>query len=445
MRNSTGRGRTAGGSQGAGTRGARRAAPAGPLGARQRARQTDRARRTARTARASPHGRGRRGVGSAAAYQRSAQQRLRRFRQGSLLAVAVTGLFLLLWGIPDEVPAQDTLRAGEVIVIDTVPAGPLAEDLPADPGRAVEEATGTVRDIARELTARLPAILIAAGLLLVAALLVRAVRLVLRLVLRGWERADAATAMAGVIIWLLAIGIALSVVAGDARALVGSVGLLGLALSWALQAPIESFAGWLLNSFKAYYRVGDRIGVGDVFGDVYRIDFLNTTVWEAGGLEKAVQGAQPTGALITFPNSEVLRANVINYTRDFPYVWDEVEIGVTNESDLGYAMRVVADTARRVIGPGMAGPVATYRGLLESEGLGFDIAEEPQVYVSQTESWTVITVRYLVAARERRKWASAMLYELNTEIGKDEHRGRIAVAYPVMRLDLPDAHTRATD
>jgi small-conductance mechanosensitive channel len=75
----------------------------------------------------------------------------------------------------------------------------------------------------------------------------------------------------------------LSVLAGDVRAVVGSVGLLGLAASWALQTPIESFTGWLLNSFRGYYRVGDRIAVGDVFGDVYRIDVLTTTVWEAGG------------------------------------------------------------------------------------------------------------------------------------------------------------------
>ena len=29
-----------------------------------------------------------------------------------------------------------------------------------------------------------------------------------------------------------------------------------------LQTPIESFTGWLLNSFRGYYRVGDRIEVG---------------------------------------------------------------------------------------------------------------------------------------------------------------------------------------
>jgi small-conductance mechanosensitive channel len=146
------------------------------------------------------------------------------------------------------------------------------------------------------------------------------VRPPLRRLLASWTRANAISALAGVLIWILAISAALSVIVGDPRTLLGSVGLIGLALSWALQQPIESFTAWLLNSFRGYYRVGDRIAVGDVFGDVYRIDFLTTTVWEAGGPDKPVQGAQPTGALVTFPNSEVLRANVTNYTRDFPYV-----------------------------------------------------------------------------------------------------------------------------
>jgi small-conductance mechanosensitive channel len=69
-------------------------------------------------------------------------------------------------------------------------------------------------------------------------------------------------------------------------------------------------------------------------GDVYRIDVLTTTVWEAGGPGKSVTGAQPTGAMITFPYWEVLRSNIVNYSREFPYVWDEVTVAIANESDL---------------------------------------------------------------------------------------------------------------
>jgi small conductance mechanosensitive channel len=364
-------------------------------------------------------------------YGLAARQRLRRFRQGSLLAVAFTGLFLLVWGVADEAPAQETAPAA---ASDTVLP---TDTLPPDPARAVEEAAGTVRDISREITALLPKILFALALLALAAVLVRIVRLILRRALRQWQRADAATAMAGVVIWLLAVGIALTVVAGDARALVGSVGLLGLALSWALQAPIESFAGWLLNSFKSYYRVGDRIAVGDVFGDVYRIDVLNTTVWEAGGAGKSVQGAQPTGALITFPNSEVLRTSVVNYTRDYPYMWDEVTVGVTNESDLGLAMDLVAGVAGRIVGPAMAEPAARYRELLQREGLAFDVADGPQVFLAQTDSWVDVTVRYLVPARERRRWSTELIRELSREMARPENRKHVTEAYPVTRLELP--------
>lgn len=375
------------------------------------------------------------------AYRQSAQQRLRRFRQGSILAVAFTGLFLMLWGVP-AAPAQQAGDSAAAVagtpdsapVVDTTEAEP--GSAVSDPGRSVDEATGTVRDLVVGFTDLLPKLLIALALLIAAAVIVRLVRTALRTVLGEWERAEAATAMSGVVIWLIAVGAALSVVAGDARALVGSVGLLGLALSWALQAPIESFAAWLLNSFKGYYRVGDRIAVGEVFGDVYRIDFLNTTVWEAGGPDKPVRGAQPTGALITFPNSEVLRANVINYTRGFPFVWDELVIGISNESDLTYAMDVIGDVARRVIGPAMAEPAATYREILDREGLAYDVAGEPVLFVSATESWTDITVRYLVGARERRKWSSTLLIQIDAELKRPEHRDRIQGSYPVRRVDM---------
>jgi small conductance mechanosensitive channel len=360
---------------------------------------------------------------------------MRRFRQGTLLAVAITGLFLLLWGLPEEAPAQDTIPAA--VVMDTAVAEVDQDTAPRDPAQAVEDATTTVRNLYLEFQAAVPGILIALALLLAAALLVRGVRFVLRRLLGEWERADAVTALSGVGIWLLAIGVALSVVAGDARALVGSVGLLGLALSWALQAPIESFAGWLLNSFKGYYRVGDRIGVGEVFGDVYRIDVLTTMVWEAGGPNKPVQGAQPTGALITFPNSEVLRSNIINYTRDFPHVWDEVTVGVTFESDLPYCMEVLRRVAGQVLGPVMEGPAREYRKLLRrTKHLGLDVATEPQVYASNAESWTDLTVRYLTPARERRKWASDLNVAISVEILKPEHAGRLTVAYPQTRVEL---------
>lgn len=342
--------------------------------------------------------------------------------------MAVTGLLLMVLGAP---------VGGQGVAGDTA-AEARAADSVADPARAVEEATGTLRDLWLTFQGLLPKIVIALVLLAVAAVLSRVIRAVLRRLLRSYSRAEALSALAGIGVWFVAVAVALSVLAGDVRTLLGSIGLVGLALSWALQTPIESFTGWLLNSFRQYYRVGDRIAVGDVFGDVYAIDFLTTTVWEAGGADKSVRGEQPTGALITFPNAEILRANLTNFTRDFPFVWDEVRVGVSNDSDVRLAMDVMATVANATVGEVMAAPAERYVTLLRHEGLDYDIAVTPKVFVEPTDSWIDLTLRYLVPARERRHWSTALHLAIAEAFAAPEHRTRIHPSYPRRQVQMLD-------
>jgi small conductance mechanosensitive channel len=382
--------------------------------------------------------------------ERGARNRLRRFRQGTLLAVALTGLLLMLWGVED-LAAQDTAAApqdtAQTIPAEAAPAEAAEEDpeeIITDPVRSVEQAARTMGDILWGFYGLLPRIVIAIVLILLALLVGNIVRWFLRRVIgERWERADAFATLAKLLVLLLAIGAGLSVIAGDARALVGSVGLVGLALSWALQTPIESFTGWLLNSMRGYYRVGDRIEVGDVFGDVFRIDMLTTTVWEAGGPGKAVAGAQATGAMITFPNWEVLRSNIVNYSREFPYVWDEITVAIANESDMAYTKQVLRSAAQRVLGDRMTEPAEQYRQLLLRARIAFDVAEDPQIFLSLDDSWTNFTIRYLTPARERRRWASDLTLAVSIELARSEHRGRIIEGYPVRAIKTRDDEAAA--
>jgi small-conductance mechanosensitive channel len=363
---------------------------------------------------------GRSGVLSFERHQRGARAQLSKLRKQTTLALALTTALLVVWQGSE---AQVNGEEAPATVLEATPAV-------QDPALAIEEATGTLRDLSLGFYGLLPKIGIALLLFVCAALLAKLVRRLLYRFLGQWEKTEALSALAKIGLYLLALVAALSIMAGDARALLGSVGLVGLALSWALQTPIESFTGWLLNSFRGYYKVGDRIEVGDVFGDVYKIDVLTTTVWEAGGPGKSVAGAQPTGAMITFPNWEVLRSNIVNYSREFPYVWDEITISITNESDLTYAMSLVKDTANRIIGERMKVPAERYRNLLKQARLAFDIAEDPQVFLAMADAWTNLTIRYLVPARERRRWATDLLLEISKEIAAPQHQGRIRSAYP---------------
>lgn len=382
-----------------------------------------------------------------------ARRSLRGTRQASILAVAITGLVLLSLGLDDVEAIETTQRAGQIQVEEPRGQPELQEQEgeppPLEPGEVVDEVLGEARQTAISLwntfVRNLPRYIVAGLVLLLAGLLARGLRPLLRRAFGQWERAQALTALAGVLIWLFALGIAVSVLVGDVRALVGSLGLIGLALSWALQTPIESFTGWLMNGMRGYYRVGDRVAVGEVMGDVFRIDFFTTTVWEIGGPGRQgvfVNAEQPTGRMITFPNNEVLTGSIVNFTRDFPFVWDEISIAVANESDLGYAMEVLRSVAQEIVGEGMAEPAEAYENILRQRRLESSIPRGPQVFVSLADSWTDLSVRYLVNARERRVWKSRLAKAAMEAFNDPGRQGRIIPVYPRRQIMLIGADGR---
>ena len=420
-----------------------------------RTRGRRRLRRGARGVRAAVSGRRVRSVDSAKA---AGERSLSGFRQATVLAVAITSLILFLVPESDAEVAQEAQEQTTVqdqAVTDSAVADSALSDSAATTPLADERAPELRADsLARETTTRarqafedtltvfvrgLPKLIVALLVLLVAWIIVRVLRPVVRHVLGGWERGEALTALFGIAVWLIAVSIAVGVLAGDFRALLGSLGLVGLALSWALQTPIESFTGWLLNSFQGYYRVGDRIAVGEVFGDVYEIDFLTTTVWEYGGPDRPpsyIRAEQATGRLITFPNNEVLTGSIVNYTRDFDFVWDELSVAIAPESDLAYAAEVTRRVARDLLGDYMEAPAARYREILRRAGLPSEVPAEPMLYFSMSDWSTDITIRYLVGARERRKWKSQLVERIIEAHGSEEHAGHIISIYPRQQIQL---------
>lgn len=61
----------------------------------------------------------------------------------------------------------------------------------------------------------------------------------------------------------------------------------------------------------------------------------------------------------------------------------------------------------------MKEPAEAYRLILADAGRREPIATGPQVFAAPTESWTELSVRYLVPARERRKWKSELAVRIS--------------------------------
>lgn len=95
--------------------------------------------------------------------------------------------------------------------------------------------------------------------------------------------------------------------------------------------------------------------MGGVRGDVIALDFIQTTIMEMGQ-PPSVQSAHPamwvksrqfTGRIVTVSNDKIFDEPVYNYTRDFPYLWEEISIPITYSTDRERAEQILLECADR--------------------------------------------------------------------------------------------------
>jgi small-conductance mechanosensitive channel len=207
-----------------------------------------------------------------------------------------------------------------------------------------------------------------------------------------------------------------------------SLGVVGFAVTFALQQPLFSLIGWFYIMVKRPYQVGDRVAIEGSKGDVVEVDFLVTTLWEING--DLVSSHQPSGRIVTLPNSVVLSSHVHNYSWEgFPYVWNELTVQVAYETDLAFARELMVETADDYLGDEMADHIADYRRRLDETPVELEVGERPTVNVIQTESWVELKLRYLVSPRQ----GTRVRNELYTRILEKMNDAPDRVAFPVSR------------
>lgn len=152
------------------------------------------------------------------------------------------------------------------------------------------------------------------------------------------------------IIRLLAIAFSLIVIASflfqNLYAAAVSFGLISLVIGFALQAPIASFVAWVYLIFRRTYLVGDRIQIKGLRGDVVSISYFDTSILECRG--DYLGNDRRSGRIIRFPNSLVLREELINYSGpEFPYIWNETPVQIAFTSDLDFVENCLLSAASR--------------------------------------------------------------------------------------------------
>jgi small-conductance mechanosensitive channel len=187
------------------------------------------------------------------------------------------------------------------------------------------------------------------------------------------------------------------------------LGLLGAGLAFALQKVVTSFAGYFVILRGQTFNVGDRISMGGVRGDVISLNFIQTVIMEMGE-PPALQNEDPgmwvmsrqySGRIVTISNAQIFETPVYNYTRDFPYIWEEMHIPVSYKDDRHKAEQIMLEAVEHHTHDiaEMAKPELERlkeRFFIEAADI------KPRVFLRITDNWVELTIRFLCGTHDIR-------------------------------------------
>jgi small-conductance mechanosensitive channel len=216
---------------------------------------------------------------------------------------------------------------------------------------------------------------------------------------------------------LMVIGL-VSVWFDNPATLTTAAGLVTAGLAFALQRVVTAFAGYLVILRGKTFSVGDRITMGGIRGDVIELNFFQTVIMEMGqpaegdsGDPMWVQARQYTGRIVRVTNATIFDDPVYNYTREFPYIWEEMRLPIPYNADRDRAEQILLESARNHTVKIAEMSEAALKEL-ESRYALKRSEIEPQIFWRLTDNWVEMTVRFIVPDYGIRRIKSAMSREI---------------------------------
>jgi len=217
------------------------------------------------------------------------------------------------------------------------------------------------------------------------------------------------------------------------KSLTTFLGLFSAGLAIALRDIISNLAGWVFIIAKRPFTIGDRVQSGNHAGDVIDISAFHFTLLEIGNW---VQADQSTGRVIQIPNSVVFTQALANYGKGFQYIWNEIPVLITFESNWPKAKEIL-----RKIADSHALNVARAAEQKVKEAsryfMIFYANLTPTVYTDVRDSGVLLTIRHLCEPRRRRIVTESIWEDILREFSACDD---IALAYPTRRYyTAPDS------
>lgn len=212
------------------------------------------------------------------------------------------------------------------------------------------------------------------------------------------------------------------------KSLATFLGLFSAGLAIALKDTLANLAGWLFILWRKPFQVGDRIQIGEHKGDVINLRIFEFTLMEIGNW---VECEQSTGRVIHVPNSKLFSETTANYNEGFYFIWNEIQVLITFESDWEKAKVILEKIINER--PDQEIRKKAVQKIRESSGkfMIFYSKFTPIVYTNVKDSGVLLSVRYLCEPKKRRESEQEIWEKILRELKKHSD---IDLAYPTRRV-----------
>jgi small-conductance mechanosensitive channel len=198
--------------------------------------------------------------------------------------------------------------------------------------------------------------------------------------------------------------------ANQLGALATVMGFAAAGIALTLQNVILSLAGNLYISGRYGIRVGDRVQISGVSGDVIEIGLLKMTLMELSADDK---GYLPTGRVTVFPNSVVFQPSG-SFSKQLPgsdFAWNELRLTLAPDCDYQLAEQRVVDIVNDVYGRYRDTLQREYRGLERKLNQSIE-PPYPQSRLRVSEGGVELIIRYPVQFRNTTQTADEIARRL---------------------------------
>ncbi len=194
------------------------------------------------------------------------------------------------------------------------------------------------------------------------------------------------------------------------------LGLLSAGIAIALKDLIINIAGWIFILTRRPFTTGDRIQIGQHSGDVIDIHFFQFTILEIGNW---VSADQSTGRIILIPNGKVFTDALANYNKGFDFIWNEIPVRITFESNWEKAKEILEAILLRHTEDQSASAQEKIKDASRSYIIRYSNLT-PIIYTAIKDNGILFSLRYLCKPRTRRDSEHVIWQEIFREFAKHD-------------------------